>query len=128
MAQFSAETHTVNPIKPRRHDRATSRGVRRAVVSSWLILTLFGGCATEHGHQPGAEFGVPITSRDPQILQSLLLSTSTPEDSRKSADRLLVEAQGEKSAVRLDALEQILYAPGQSDAMRIYAMDQLSAA
>jgi hypothetical protein len=67
-----------------------------------------------------------VRTRDPAILISLLASTTTPETSRKSADALLVEARGKTDPTRLGILEQLLYAPGHSDAMRVYALEQLA--
>lgn len=89
---------------------------------------LLGACQPEPGRIAGGDFDPTVRTRDPGMLISLLVSTTTPEASRKSADSLLMEAQGKTDPARLGVLEQILYAPGHSDAMRIYALDQLAAA
>ncbi|HUO08832.1 MAG TPA: hypothetical protein VM008_11065 [Phycisphaerae bacterium] len=65
-------------------------------------------------------------ARNPDTLLAILASTSTPDESRQHADALLVRQSGKGDPARLAVLEQLLYAPGHSDAMRIYAMDQLA--
>jgi hypothetical protein len=94
----------------------------------WLPVLALGlaACQAEKGHIPGGEFDPTVRTRDPGVLVSLLVSTTTPEASRKSADALLVELKGKEDPTRLGVLEQMLYAPGHSDAMRIYALDQLA--
>jgi hypothetical protein len=93
-----------------------------------FVTLVLAACQPEQGRIPGGDFDPTVRTRDPGTLISLLASTSTPEASRRSADGLLVEAQGKTDPARLGVLEQILYAPGHSDAMRIYALDQLAAA
>jgi hypothetical protein len=95
-------------------------------ISAAAALLLLASCQAEVGHLPGADFNPAVTTRDPAILVSLVASTTTPEESRMSADRLLAEKKGKTDETRLSVLEQLLYAPGHSDRMRIYALDQLA--
>jgi hypothetical protein len=112
--------HRPSPARPRRP--------RACAPLLGLAALACAACQPERGHLPGGDFNPAVSSRDPAILVSLLVSTTTPEASRKSADALLVEVKGKTDPTRLGVLEQILYAPGHSDAMRVYALDQLAAA
>ena len=90
------------------------------VIPALLLVACQSGPSTSKGDAQ------PVLNRDPAGLLSILASTSTPDDSRQHADKLLVEQKGKTDPARLDVLEQLLYAPGHSDAMRIYALDQLA--
>ncbi len=59
---------------------------------------------------------------------AILASPDTPDASRQAADARLLQNLPKTDPARLAILEQLLYAPGHSDAMRIYAIDQLAAA
>ena len=93
-------------------------------LSFVIPALLLAACSS--GPPPSAGSPQPALNRDPAVLLSILASTSTPDDSRQRADKLLVEQKFKTDPARLDVLEQLLYAPGHSDAMRIYALDQLA--
>ena len=93
-------------------------------LSFVIPALLLAACSS--GSSPSAGTPQPALNRDPAELLSILASTSTPDDSRQHADKLLVEQKTKTDPARLDVLEQLLYAPGHSDAMRIYALDQLA--
>lgn len=89
---------------------------------------LLPSCGEEKGRIAGVGFHNDIKTRDPQILLSLIASTTTPDDSRLQADKIYKDTADPKSDARLAVLEQMLFAPGHSETMRIYAIDQLAAA
>ena len=101
-------------------------------VYAWVVAAALGagmcGCQMTHGSAAGGSAGEAAVAQDDGTLLALLASTSTPEESRKGADRALVARKSKTDAARLAVLEQMLYAPRHSDAMRIYAMDQLAEA
>jgi|GEM_PF-2951208 len=98
----------------------------RVFVTSCLLLV--SACGEEKGRIAGVGFHNDIKTRDPQILLSLIASTTTPDDSRLQADKIYKEIADPKSDARLAVLEQMFFAPGHSDAMRIHAIDELAAA
>ncbi len=104
----------------------TSTPLYTAVVllaGLWLFA-----CSAEPGHLPGADFGLPVNTRDPAILASLITSSRDPDSTRESADRILAQVRGPADPLRLHALTQVIADPAQSDDMRIYALHQLAAA
>jgi hypothetical protein len=78
------------------------------------------------GHSGKSDARRPLAESTDSLL-AVLISLAAPEDSRMAADAKLA-ARPEARDARLAVLEQILYAAGHSDAMRIYAMDQLAGA
>src|SRR5690242_11992334 len=86
------------------------------------VLTLAGLAACGNPPQTPA----PREPAGAADLVSVLASTTTPDDSRKAADKQLVALKGKTDETRLSILEQIIFAPGHSDAMRQFAMDQLA--
>src|SRR5689334_15076149 len=95
-----------------------------------LVLATVGGlsaCTPDStGHLPGADFDPTVRTSDPALLLAILGNAHTPEASRKSADEKYVAQKGKTDTARRNILEQMLYAPEERDAMRIYAMDQLA--
>ncbi len=73
-----------------------------------------------------ARFEHPMATKSPQALLDILASPSPPDETRQHADGYYVHLTSQSEKSRLIVLEQILYAPGHSDIMRIYAMDQLA--
>ncbi|HVS71298.1 MAG TPA: hypothetical protein VHQ47_08595 [Phycisphaerae bacterium] len=96
----------------------------RSACCLLVPLVLLPACTS--GPPPTA--GPLAPSRNPDVLLALLASPSTPDASRQAADQRLAAATSKTNPARLAVLEQILYAPGHSDAMREYALDQLAAA
>jgi hypothetical protein len=101
------------------------RTVFRPLVIGGAVLAL-AGCGGSAARP--ASSGQSAVVRNPAELLAILASGTTPTDSRESADRLLVEEKGAREPARLAVLEQIIYAPGHSAEMRIYAMDALAEA
>ncbi|MGN6367934.1 MAG: hypothetical protein ACTHN5_06700 [Phycisphaerae bacterium] len=108
---------------PPSRKRLTSIRLWRAVTAGALLSAL---SACQGGPSPADNAPTLVLSRDPAQLLSILASASNPDDSRQHADKLLIEQKGKTDPARLDVLEQLLYAPGHSEAMRIYALDQLA--
>ena len=61
-------------------------------------------------------------------LIALLANSATPEESRQAADAKLVQLVGPADPTRLAVLEQIVWGPGHTATMRIYALNQIAAA
>jgi hypothetical protein len=66
----------------------------------------------------------PRTS--PDTLVSVLADPSPSDETRQQADARLVVQTSKTNPARLTILARIFYAPGHSDVMRMYAMDQLA--
>jgi hypothetical protein len=98
--------------------------MRRITIPLLLAATLT-ACTPSTPQTPATLTPQPAAA-DPDTLLAILAGTSNPEPSRRAADARLVSLKGKTDPARLAVLEQLLYAHGHSDAMRIYAMDQLA--
>ena len=82
----------------------------------------------ENGHVAGGDFGAAPATRDPEKLAAVLALTANPEETRKAADAAL-RTQGQPAkASRLAALVIVLENASDRASMRLYALDELSAA
>ena len=87
------------------------------------------GCTqTDDAKVTGVGITNHIATRDPAKLLIILGDTTAPKEARQEADRRFVEQKGPADAKRLATLERMLFERGHSEAMQIYAMDQIVAA